>query len=736
MIEDEGLKVLQSTTKKVKIICIIIAAILLMVSGVAFANEEADWSLTMLTSNNSVTTDSSTDILLINGIIYVYSRTVANFYEMTLGWNGTTREVSLAYKDILFAAVVDSSTCTINGKVVNLINPVRMSSGRTYLSVIDLSLLGLDVVIDDKTAKATVETPRAKLESISWTKDGGSDVVEITFSREVEITKSVLSVPDRLVIDAKDSKYDATLSIPTGVSPIVTRIRVGENTPRVVRIVFDLALSASATVEQNANVIRVKFNNPITDLKVTKNDEIEDVVIISEAFINSPAVIVTGENVFYYDLAGTTLVGGNKEYIPSDKSSGIEWVRVAQFDLNTVRFAVKVKTGYKAEYVSSSNPQEFVVKVSPIQRPDSIESRGQDARAIVESVLASLVDDGVIEPISGYQSTVVTIKVEDPTAFNVFRLQFPDRIVIDLPGVDVSTLVTEKTGPESVITSIRTSQFTKEDARVVLDVNAKCTLTYTISEDRTEIRLKLDTSIFAGKVIMIDPGHGGHDPGASTEDAIEKKINLSVALKLRDMLVQAGATVIMTRDTDVYTSLTDRSSLANRIMPDVFISIHSNSAWAVTAAGSESYYNNLEFFSKQLATFVLDELVKVTGQTRRRVEFGDLHVVRETFMPSTLIELGFISNAAERARLISDEYQDKAALGIFNGLEKYFASEAYENWAKLKNVLIDTKLVGDPKITVDALTLINELLKEYKLSPDSIKYIAPEEIVNGVKALN
>lgn len=185
-----------------------------------------------------------------------------------------------------------------------------------------------------------------------------------------------------------------------------------------------------------------------------------------------------------------------------------------------------------------------------------------------------------------------------------------------------------------------------------------------------------------GKTIVLDPGHGGLDSGAVGGSYKEKDINLSVGLKLRDLLQSHGAKVIMTRDTDMFIELTARAKVSNDMKADAFVSLHVNSAESSAASGIETYYYEqitpelppavtLEE-SSRLATLVQSSLFAATNARDRGAKGGNYAVLRENERPAILVELGFISNVLERAQLVSPSYQQKQAAAILDGLYHYF----------------------------------------------------------------
>ncbi|CAH0344813.1 N-acetylmuramoyl-L-alanine amidase [Bacillus sp. CECT 9360] len=174
------------------------------------------------------------------------------------------------------------------------------------------------------------------------------------------------------------------------------------------------------------------------------------------------------------------------------------------------------------------------------------------------------------------------------------------------------------------------------------------------------------------KVIVLDPGHGGTDPGAVGRTHNEKTINLSTANELKALLENAGAKVIMTRtsNTSRKLELSERVAISHKYKPDVFISIHYNSGG--NATGIDTFYDTKYGNEKELASSIQSELIKSTGKKNRGVKPAEFYVVKYNEMPSVLVELGFISNPTEEKEIATKAYQQKAARGIYNGLTKFF----------------------------------------------------------------
>jgi N-acetylmuramoyl-L-alanine amidase len=190
----------------------------------------------------------------------------------------------------------------------------------------------------------------------------------------------------------------------------------------------------------------------------------------------------------------------------------------------------------------------------------------------------------------------------------------------------------------------------------------------------------------SNKVIVIDAGHGGIDPGANRPGVLEKDINLAVALQLKDVLHQNGAKVVLSRQTDVELSpecdnekvrgryhrdLAARVEMAEESDGDLFISIHANAVVSAKRHGAEVFFSAKSETGKALANAIQAELCKVT-QTSRTAKAADYFVLRRNKIPAALIEVGYITNMEERMALQTPEYQKKLATAIAAGIRNYY----------------------------------------------------------------
>lgn len=187
-----------------------------------------------------------------------------------------------------------------------------------------------------------------------------------------------------------------------------------------------------------------------------------------------------------------------------------------------------------------------------------------------------------------------------------------------------------------------------------------------------------------GFAICIDPGHGGKDPGAvDGKNPVEKDvlyteeedINLVVGLLLQRKLQSLGARVTITRAGDTYPSLTQRYTMANKFLANIFISIHCNSA-TPKAVGIETLAHSRSTQGQRLARLVQEELIKAAKQPSRGVKLrDDLAVLNGAKMPTILVELGFVSNPGEEVKLNNPGYQELLADAITKGVLRYRKGE-------------------------------------------------------------
>jgi N-acetylmuramoyl-L-alanine amidase len=174
----------------------------------------------------------------------------------------------------------------------------------------------------------------------------------------------------------------------------------------------------------------------------------------------------------------------------------------------------------------------------------------------------------------------------------------------------------------------------------------------------------------AFNTVIIDAGHGGHDRGASIGYVFEKHLALDTARRVQQLLRAQGLNVVMTRGTDVFIPLAGRSSIGNSYNNAIFVSVHYNYSRGGTGNGLETFYHHNS--SYRLAGFIQAYLIQETRMSNRGVKQANFHVIRSTTRnPAVLVECGFVSNAHERAEMMTGRYREKIATGIAKGILAY-----------------------------------------------------------------
>lgn len=185
--------------------------------------------------------------------------------------------------------------------------------------------------------------------------------------------------------------------------------------------------------------------------------------------------------------------------------------------------------------------------------------------------------------------------------------------------------------------------------------------------------------------IVIDPGHGGRDPGkVGVNSALEKDINLSISLKLRDILEEEGINVILTREEDIglyeetdsnkkRADMNKRIDLINSSDATLAISIHQNSFTQESIKGAQVFYHAQSDEGRKLALIIQEELKKTLqdGNHRKAKANDNYFMLKKTTIPLVIVECGYLSNREEAEFLVNEKSQDKVALAICNGLLEY-----------------------------------------------------------------
>ncbi|MCV9947909.1 N-acetylmuramoyl-L-alanine amidase family protein [Paenibacillus sp. BT-177] len=300
-----------------------------------------------------------------------------------------------------------------------------------------------------------------------------------------------------------------------------------------------------------------------------------------------------------------------------------------------------------------------------------------------------------------FENETLKISLNKDLTPKVSKMTGPDRIVVDLPETSLSTDLLQsfpvrKDGTRALVNSysedVQEIRFapadgTKGGARIVialnqardydLSTNGIGDITLQLRERSVNPEIIAPTNVEGRRIVVIDPGHGGKDPGAgSVTGRHEKEFTLAVALKVQQLAQNdPDIQIVLTRNGDTYPTLDERPQLANNQQASVFVSIHGNSMPTSNngkANGSETYYARQESLS--LATIMHKHLVAATEFKDNGIKVANHVVTRKSQMPAVLLECGYLSNLSNEAAMFTEETQQKIAEGIVDGLKEYLGT--------------------------------------------------------------
>jgi N-acetylmuramoyl-L-alanine amidase len=276
----------------------------------------------------------------------------------------------------------------------------------------------------------------------------------------------------------------------------------------------------------------------------------------------------------------------------------------------------------------------------------------------------------------------LNVQLGAPVEIETQLLDNPPRLVADFAGAsyeDATQSIPVRSGRAS---SVRVGAPQAGSVRVVLDLTEAVDWRVLRDDDGARYFIQLLPRVErtappsrrrVGRTVMIDAGHGGSDPGAQgvLSGVWEAPLTLAISKLLKARLEDLGYTVLLTRQADRFTSLGTRGDYANSVLPYVFVSIHCNSIETPEFSGLMSFHYPGSVEGEKLAGLVEAEALAATGAVDKGVREANFFVLRETVMPSTLVECGFLTNKDECALLIDPDYQARLAAGIARGIDRY-----------------------------------------------------------------
>ncbi len=353
---------------------------------------------------------------------------------------------------------------------------------------------------------------------------------------------------------------------------------------------------------------------------------------------------------------------------PEGSHPRVKAVRIGQFDPQTTRVVLETDAPISLRLEGTAAEWTLALRDQPLQ--------------IAQPPVSAFTLPALERTRDGVQ---IRLPIPEGTRPRLMFLENPIRIVLDVPGVLSEAVEQAIDDEQSLVRAMRAAPLDNGMVRLVLELARVVGVNLLTGKNQLTVNLRMPRGAggtLRQKIIVIDPGHGGHRPGARFTEGkrtiYEKEITLAIGLKVAERLARQGASVIMTRAEDAHIGLYERTAMANQAGAHFFISIHCDSnARPNSASGTTIYYHRDDADSRALGQAILNEIVRVSGLPSKGVRSdttlyqSGLAVLRTSQMPAVLIEVGFLNHWYDRKKLLDPKFQDAIADAIVRGLKAY-----------------------------------------------------------------
>ena len=503
------------------------------------------------------------------------------------------------------------------------------------------------------------------VKQVAFARDQQGAWLEISSTRFSGLSINLLQSPARLVIDIPQSRLAVEYETIEIEDSVVRSIRMSQNQSDVVRIVVDLHWMTGYDVNwQSETKVVVALNQLVGGVSLTRRGSALTLFFESTGDLAREIKLLREPHRLVIDFHGATLC---QEGIEADiEDELVSKIRLSQFQPGIVRFVMETKEPVDASRLEARPNQKGVELLLPGLRG---ETGWLALRQPIYDGVGALAD-------TGWESFGNTRWEASPSESMIAEVS-ADLPAGSGPGIGDGD---PESGPRSSPEEEDVPVGGQEALDVALTLPALDLMTPEAIQWLKQRELSPEAlggllSGLEGKVIVIDPGHGGPEVGAAGRDGVwEKELNLAVGLQVYEGLQAAGAEVYMTRMTDNLVPLSQRSQLANERQADAFISIHFNASYSKQAAGTETLYKDSNPANAALSRALQRQLVAVLDTIDRGTKIReDLYVLRHTEVPAALVEVAFLDHAEEGPRFLDSEMQRRAAIGIIAGVYQYFS---------------------------------------------------------------
>lgn len=600
-------------------------------------------------------------------------------------WNQEKQQAYVVNEEYALVFEIDKATGYKNGKEFKMDVPPMNINDRTMLPVralanaldlkitwddpsrtVSISTTGSEAVTPPTTEKPTEpqkpiepQKPSVQYVTLNQVVVPASKTAGQTFTIQangaISSYEEIVVADNKIVLDFYGAKSGLASNITATNSSIVTAVRTAQHTKEdgtvYTRVVMDLSSKKQYEVTQSADKTKVyiTFDKVTVDeisMKHNSSTDKDVIEIEGDSALGASVSTLANPNRIVIDIPNaiseldTTLDVEDLDFVTAG--------RTGMFNETTLRIVFEVGDLTEYSYTTDSDSMTLQIYRSTMK---NMLYQAEKNVLYLEKEDEIDIDDVEIHDhyLSGYTEIILPGDYEDVYGYGTYQI-----------GGDVI---------DSIVISTKGRETT-------LRFNQKRISCYSITEEggRYVISVKNPQEVY-DKVLLLDAGHGGSDPGASANGIVEKNMTLTIAQKVAQKLEGSGIKVYMTRDSDVYPSNNSRAKTANEVA-DLMVSIHMNSGSA-TANGTEVLYQvhandtGTKLTSQKLAEILQSSIVQATGNnnrgTKRRT---DLLILNGTTVPAVIVETVFISNPGDALKITQSAYQNTVAEAIADGIEE------------------------------------------------------------------
>lgn len=609
--------------------------------------------------------------VIIDGRTMLPMRQIAQELGCEVNWNEAAKQIYVMRGSDIIVFTVDSKTGYENGKEFTMDVPATIVNDRTMLPVRALAdALHLNIKWDDPNRIVSIQSgdtvvkDEPKAPESGQTTAGTLTGIQTPSEKDADQTFTIQAdgpmgryektfVDDqKIVLDFYGAKSSLPSEITKTNSDIVTGIRTAtheNNGDSFTRVVFDLSGKKDYEVTQSADKknITISFGKTTVDKISAVHSQNKDIITIGGTGSYGASVAMTA------DPQRIVVTIPNCQSNLSDKinTDELQYVLDGKVDTskgNMVELVLAVED--LVQYSYREENQNLILEIYPT----TLKNMRYDKNANVLYLdKKDKIDTGSVKfedhYLDGYFDVTLSGDYESDYGYGTY----------DVKGTVVENIEVSTKGGN---TTFRFKQ------------NRISTYQVTDEGDSYAIRVKNPKEVY-DKVLLLDAGHGGKDPGTSGNGMQEKNLTLTIAQKIEQELQGSGIKVYMTRNSDVYPENSTRAQTANDIA-DLMVSIHINSG-PETANGTETLYqvhandNGARLTSKQLAEILQGKVVSATGNTNRGAKlWTDVLILNRTTVPAVIVEVIFITNTGDALKISNPAYQDQVAQAIADGIQE------------------------------------------------------------------